>query len=820
MPALGSDLMNNFVNVNNAGIDYEAIARQVAQARGKNPANLSDQWGITTEVVNRIGNSDNMAEEAAKVSYGAGMASNTNYFRSLVGQPQISTDYFSSPYFLDNPNVADQARRSMEFFGEQALTNRGYYQNALAPIQAQNDAMASSVNGADLANSQICVRSEHPRASITSGSATGLIRQAAGDQIVQMANPAFSDENRTQWGQLATGNKYALSKAVQYGFIPNQGQTSLKTMNISTGMGIFDTGGFDAQDFQQLAGNDPYGQFRIDQAEFMQDGIRGLRNSQRVESYANEDYQRLTGMRQQALNYQLQTGFSMAGGVQLDAQGFAANGGGQDVLQAIMSQFNLPFNPGNGMSLYQVDDAQTRLSREQQLYNQSQTTQSNALARQNFALQGQQFYENWNLSQDQFNFQTGYQREQMSFQRGQQQTQEGWQREDLAFNRDQMEIHNAWRMEDYDRNIRYARGRDKRDLIREQGRATIEYAMQAGQQDRQENRQETREGWSQQVFEKEKGYFEQNVQFQQQRMDLQKKHFEEDRALQEQRLKMTEEAHTKQIGWLQQQFSLEDQQRLLTRQAAEAQRSIQQDVNQHVLDYTNRQRALNDAIGFANQRTEEWNAKISVMAVNGTLASIATAAFNAALSQVPANATKAAANVQNYSTGTYNPNTANSSSGTYNPNTVIGLPPPSNGGTQGATGGRVTPTQWADGGHVGSFQLTKTMGMTQWASDQFAESYIGHQVAGSFADGGSTGNRPLNEPVGVVHGGEFVVPSNGALVLRDDDLISLMRKVVELLQRHSEILTKISNNPTTFQANFNGAISQPEDIYQQARAAL
>lgn len=667
------------------------------------------------------------------------------------------------------------------------ISNPSYY--ALATknaLQAGGSADFAYNRGMFQQGDQIQQNVQQNMPSFTQAQAYGANAQTLGawDSINLITDPA--QEYMAQ--QITGGNRYAISNAIQNGRLPRKGTAGLNTMNVQTGMGIFDTGGFQPADMQALESSDVYSQFRLDntdRATFVKDGTRGLKNTQRVEGYAYEDFNRITGQMQQALGYQMQTGFDTAGGVKLDGQGFASGGGQQSILAGLYQKYNLgQYNPGNGMSQYQAEDAQTKLSREQQQFGLTQQGQSLQIDRASYDLSGQQFNENFSLQKQQFQFQTGFQREQMDIGREHQVTQQGWAREDLAYSRDQLQIHNAWSMQDYDRDIRYARGKDKRDLIRERGRQTVEYAMEMGQQDRQENREGVQEGWSQQLFDKQKGYFEQNVAFETQKMALQQKQFGEDRSLQDQRLKLSEQAHQKQMTWLTQQFALEDQQRLQTRQAAEAQRAIQQDINTRTNEYVVRTRALADGITFADQRTAEWNSKISVMAVDGTLATIATGLLNTSLGNLTTSAQRAAQAVAQVAI----------------PGVVAhpGSPNPAHGQQAGGPAGASNP-------------LNPFIGQSQ---------RMNHEFIAGYQAGGFTGYAANNQPVGVVHGGEYVVPANGALVMRDDDLLSLVRMVVELLRTSNQSLNKIASNPVRFEANFNGAPQQSQDIYQQSRSWL
>ncbi|WP_119071471.1 hypothetical protein [Aggregatilinea lenta] len=53
----------------------------------------------------------------------------------------------------------------------------------------------------------------------------------------------------------------------------------------------------------------------------------------------------------------------------------------------------------------------------------------------------------------------------------------------------------------------------------------------------------------------------------------------------------------------------------------------------------------------------------------------------------------------------------------------------------------------------------------------------------TYKEGGSTGNGPSNEIAGGVHYNEYVVPENGALVLREENLTSVMQQVLAVLLR-------------------------------------
>ncbi|MHC4542914.1 MAG: hypothetical protein ACYSYL_00105 [Planctomycetota bacterium] len=106
------------------------------------------------------------------------------------------------------------------------------------------------------------------------------------------------------------------------------------------------------------------------------------------------------------------------------------------------------------------------------------------------ALNYSQFMENW-----------GVRAERMP-------TQFQWQREDLAFQGQQQSIQFGWQMEDIQENLRFATGRDRRRLLRQQERAAIQFGMGQGRLETQGERVDVREGWAQEDLERERRHFE------------------------------------------------------------------------------------------------------------------------------------------------------------------------------------------------------------------------------------------------------------------------------------------------------------------------
>jgi hypothetical protein len=86
-------------------------------------------------------------------------------------------------------------------------------------------------------------------------------------------------------------------------------------------------------------------------------------------------------------------------------------------------------------------------------------------------------------------------------------TQFGWQREDLAYQGAQSSLQFGWQMEDIQEGMRFATGRDRRKLQRQQERATIQYSMGMGRLDTMGERLDTREQWAEEDLERQKRHF-------------------------------------------------------------------------------------------------------------------------------------------------------------------------------------------------------------------------------------------------------------------------------------------------------------------------
>jgi hypothetical protein len=86
---------------------------------------------------------------------------------------------------------------------------------------------------------------------------------------------------------------------------------------------------------------------------------------------------------------------------------------------------------------------------------------------------------------------------------GRQQKQFGWQAEDLAFRGNQQSLQFGWGMEDIEEQMRYATGRERRQMMRQRDRSVIQYSMGMGQLEKEDDRLQTQRKWSEEDFAKE-----------------------------------------------------------------------------------------------------------------------------------------------------------------------------------------------------------------------------------------------------------------------------------------------------------------------------
>lgn len=115
-----------------------------------------------------------------------------------------------------------------------------------------------------------------------------------------------------------------------------------------------------------------------------------------------------------------------------------------------------------------------------------------------------------------------------------------WQRSDLAFQGQQQTLQFGWQMEDLQENLRFATGRDRRRLLRQQERASIQYGMGMGRLEEMGGRIDTREQWAREDLDREKRQFEERWKLQEEYQEQYKRYMEERRGLEDELQKIRE----------------------------------------------------------------------------------------------------------------------------------------------------------------------------------------------------------------------------------------------------------------------------------------
>ncbi|WP_162909800.1 hypothetical protein [Aggregatilinea lenta] len=310
--------------------------------------------------------------------------------------------------------------------------------------------------------------------------------------------------------------------------------------------------------------------------------------------------------------------------------------------------------------------------------------------------------ENLDYQDQQFALSNTYQRQGMSTGYAQQMTRIGWREADWQYQEDTSQLSFGWQMEDVDEALRFAQGRERRQLLKQRDRAVISETMRRGHSEEESDRLETEKQWAEEAHTRQEEYFQANFKLQAERLEKERGYFEErstwtdrERELSRSQAELSDFHHRKNLEF--QTYELQQQEALYQNQ-----------------------------LNIDRARTE------------------AQGAFQVWLSNIKQ---------QIDSLGTLNLGSASggatSASGTSGTNAALG-------------------SAWEYAGSSGGLSLYGPAGT------------VTHKT---YKEGGSTGSGPSNEIAGGVHYNEYVVPENGALVLRDENLTSVMQQVLAVLLR-------------------------------------
>lgn len=698
-----------------AGADISSPLLAYAQSQGVSQFNLGAMGPLMDSITQRIATSNTPLITAQQILQRSQDTSGINALTRRAGWGNALSDQLYEGMISQYGMEGAQGIAGNIGLGAQlSVRNPQYYNMVIPYLQGAERYYKNGQFGlGDIVSGQI---------STGEGLSNMFANRGMSQQDISTFMSRYMNAQTTEqvdlFNSLLNGDRFAQSVYGQQNNIP-----SMRTLNTQTNMPIFYQN-VDSQMIQYLRSslNPLTNAFDVSDQEAMGGTLQLGRNITNIQrSLQTQQYN--SQVLQRDLGYNLQVGNMQAVG-------------------QLFGQAGMGFNMGNGMGYYQLQDAQRLLGRQQDIYNYNYQGQMLGIQQQEFAMQGRQFYERFGLNQRQFQYETAFQRESFAIDRSRQVEQQGWRQEDLAYSRSQLDIHFGWQQEDFDRNIRYARGRERRDLMRQQERSTIEYAMQSGRLTQQEDRNKQQTEWEDQDFERKKQHFEQQTKFQEEAMGQQKRFFEEGRVYDQQRLDLQKQNHDRQLLWMQEGWKLEDQRVLLDRQVYQLQYQQEVQLATKAREATLEVNRLSDAIDYLNQKAQEMIAQ----------------------AQNPGN-------VVGIINGTTPPPTFTS---------PVPLPPPSPGRTPGAI-----PVPGGGGGYLP----------------------IGYDT------GGYTGDQP--GVAGVVHGGEYVVPERGTLVVRGEN-----QELIDIARKQLQLLGRIADKPNYFVASVDGKMTSasPISAQQQSRA--
>lgn len=335
------------------------------------------------------------------------------------------------------------------------------------------------------------------------------------------------------------------------------------------------------------------------------------------------------------------------------------------------------------------------------------------------------------------------QEEEYRVDREQLETRYQWRIADWSHAESKSQLDFGWQMEDMDRNLRYARGRERLDILRQKERATIGESMRREQSETQRDRMDVEKGWQDEALERNKKYYEEDKELQRERLKQERKFYEESREMQQERFKKERE-------WADVRIQFQREQHRMSEMQAEIESKMQHQALDHSAAMAARQHAIQmQEMAISQEYARRQAAMQKFLAVDlpalleGNQANVREL-FNIFGSE----ALKILAMLR---------------AETYRKEHYEQSMPAKLEGMSAARTGR-GGQGYASGG------------------------YVDNDLP-SFGSGGYTGNGFKYEPKGVVHGGEWVVPTEGALVLRGDN-----PEMVKLLQEIARILGKIEKN--------------------------
>lgn len=608
-----SDMMRS---INLSGASLERASASYSQAMGYNPVDPRMGEHVTNDLMYDLSTQPNAQLYEQRLGAMSDLVAGRNQAARLVGAANIDPRTLVGGRYEQDPDFAmiSMANNAQSF--DLAHRNREFYDDGAAMFYEETGQIAADTSD-PMALSTALKRMgkiEQNEGIYNQLTAWGADGRTVASNVRTLSGMSGVAERRAM--NMINGDPTTLSRNWQTMGAGGTPDMRYNLIDPDTGMGAYETN-ISREEYDVLSAYDQrqtgFGRNRLGSFEMVQGGERDMRLQIRNLQRDQMEYQFGMVNAQTTASYQMQTG----GATSVNPiSGFSGPGDGLNRLQGVMRQFGFNFQSGNGMGMWQIQDAQTQISRDQQIWNMQQQGVGIDRQERNFELQDRQFYEKWDMNSRQFEYSSGFQRSQMQRSRRLQVQSEDWREQDMAFDRSQTEIQTGWQMEDFDRNLRYARGRDRLDMMRQRDRSVLMNSMNMSQRDVQEERFETSREDSAESHTISMQDQRRTTNMRREEMNMQKRHYEERRALDREALDQTKEGFEKQKQWLTERMKLEDQERLIQRQYQMVQQQWTEDMNAKSQTTQVAINQLNDSLTllgeYARESSQFINSAVSV----------------------------------------------------------------------------------------------------------------------------------------------------------------------------------------------------------------
>jgi hypothetical protein len=200
----------------------------------------------------------------------------------------------------------------------------------------------------------------------------------------------------------------------------------------------------------------------------------------------------------------------------------------------------------------------------------------------------------------------GYQQYQFSQQYQSFQQQQTWAREDWEYQDTTRNLNFGWQMEDLNEDIRFASGRQRKQLVKQRDRAALSHNLEEEQVDTQRERQDTIWKQQEEQFQKQKQYMDELAKLDQESFAINKQQ-------RETFYKMDVDAYNRRLKEYEENKKLEDELRELQRKHQYDQLQLQKESAAVQAGAAATQKAINDAMIEGQKHWEEITGRFQQM---------------------------------------------------------------------------------------------------------------------------------------------------------------------------------------------------------------